>query len=137
MSAIPETYRELPSFSFGDTPEMADSGARDVINGKQVATCGSLEILSRIPEKMPHEGMLETVLDGKGKPACVIRTHNVDTVRYDEIDGAFALQEACVDLDEWQSIHEAYFRRLGVFAPEMKLVRQFFEVIDVLERPAQ
>ena len=135
--SIPEKYRNAPSFSFGDTPEMADSGARDVIDGKQVATCGSWEILNRNPQTMPHEGMLEIVLDGKGDHACAIRTHKVETSRYDEIDEAFALKEACADLDEWQAIHEAYFRRLGVFAPEMKLVRQYFEVVDVFERPAQ
>lgn len=134
--AWPEKYRSAPTFSFGDSPEMADSGARDVINRKQVATCGAYDILRRDDEVMPREGQVEIVLDGSGNPVCAIESWKVDIKRYDEIDEQFARDEACADLAEWQAIHEAYFRRKRCFSPDMKIVRQYFRVVEVFAADA-
>lgn len=128
---LPARYCDAPTFSFGDSPQMADSGARDVINRKQVATCGAYEILRRDDEVMPREGQVEIVLDGSGDPVCAIESWKVDIKRYDEIDEQFARDEACTDLAEWQAIHEAYFRRKRCFSPDMKIVRQYFRVVEV------
>lgn len=124
----------LPRFSFGDTPAMANSGLANVIARRQVATCGALEIIEREGQVMPFEGGLEVVLDGCGRPGCIIRTTRVEIRRFDEIDEEFAGKEACVDLSEWRAVHEAYFNRLGCFAPDMKLVCQHFDVVEVPAR---
>lgn len=133
MIALPEQYRNAPAFSFGDSPEMADSGARDVVDRKQVATCGAYDILSRGDAVMPQEGLVEIVLNGAGDPVCAIESWKVDIKRYDEIDDQFARDEACADLAEWQAIHEAYFRRKRCFSPDMKIVRQYFRVVEVFQ----
>jgi len=131
---LPKKYRDVPAFSFGDTPEMADSGLADVIARRQTATCGSLEVLERPDRFMPFVRALEIVLDGRGEPGCVIRTSQVVIRQFDVIDGEFAREEACIDLAQWREVHEAYFRRLAVFSPSMDLVCQYFDVVDVFDQ---
>ena len=128
---LPVKYQDKSSFSFGDSSEMADSGLRDVIARKQVATCEAYEIASRNKETMPHLGKLEIVLDGTNRPGCAIKYWKVDTCRFDEVDQQFARDEACQDVDEWKSIHEAYFRRLECFRPDMKIFQLYFDVVEV------
>lgn len=134
MIELPEPYKHAPSFSFGDSPEMADSGLRDVIARKQVATCGAYELLNSDESTKPCEGNVEIVLDGAGQPGCAIRYTSIDTKRFNEIGEQFAHDEACESLDEWKSIHEAYFRSKGCFAPNMQIYRMYFEVVEVFER---
>ncbi len=130
---LPVKYQDKSSFSFGDSSEMADSGLRDVIARKQVATCEAYEIASRNEGFLPHQGRLEIVLDGANRPGCAIKYWKVDTCRFDEVDEQFALDEACEDLNEWKTIHEAYFRRKGCFQPDMKIFRLYFDVVEVFE----
>lgn len=131
---LPAEYRDAPAFSFGDTPEMADSGLADVISRKQVATCGAFDVLNGPDRFMPFEGALEIVLDGRRNPGCAIRTSKIVIRSFDEIDDEFARMEACADLAEWRTIHEAYFRRLGCYAPAMKLVCQYFDVVETFDK---
>lgn len=131
MTMIPVQYAGKPTFSFGDTTDMANSGACDVVARKQTATCGALTLLSANPETMPREGMVEVVLDGYGNAVCAIKTWKTDIVRFQDIDENFAKAEACLDLHHWREIHESYFRRRGCFSEDMKLVRQYFEVLEV------
>lgn len=131
MIQLPEKYRSSSSFSLGDNPDMANSGLRDVISKKQVATSGSFELLNKDDFNRPFEGKIEIILGGAGQPGCAIQFWKVDTVRFDQVDQQFATDEACKDLDEWISIHKAYFERKGCFAPDMKLYRLYFKVIEV------
>ena len=110
---------------------MADSGARDVVNGVQTATCGALELLEKGPDPVPSVGTVEIVLSGQGSPVCAIETHKTDVRQYAEIDEDFAITEGCSDLKEWQDIHEAYFRRKNCFSNDMKLLQQHFRVLEV------
>ncbi len=133
MNDLPDNYRNIATFSLGDSPEMADSGLRDVIAKKQVATCGAYNLLNQDKAAKPYEGKIEIVLDGGGRPGCAIIFHKIDTKRFDEIDEQFAQDEACKDLAEWKIIHEAYFRRKNCFAPDMKIYRLYFEVVGVFQ----
>ncbi len=134
MIKLPDQYKSLPTFSFGDSPQMANSGLHDVIAKRQVATCGAYELLAHDENTMPHEGKVEIVLDGKGQPGCAIQFWKVDVKRFNEIDEQFARDEACHDLEEWQTIHEAYFRRKNCFAPDMKIFLLYVKVIEVFKR---
>jgi len=131
VTALPSQYAERPAFSFGDSADMADRGARDVVTGKQTATCGAFELLSKNLQAMPQEGLVEIVLGGRGDAVCAIETWKTDIALFREIDEDFAKAEACSSLSEWRRIHEAYFRRLGCFSEDMKLVRQYFRVLEV------
>jgi len=128
---LPEKYQNSSSFSFGDSPEMADSGLRDVIAKKQIATSGAFELLNKNDASKPYEGKIEIVLDWAGQPGCAIQLWKVDTVKFNEVDKQFAIDEACENVDEWTTIHKAYFQRKGCFAPDMILYRLYFNVIEV------
>ncbi len=129
--SLPHEYQDAHRFSFGDDPKMADSGLRDVIARKQVATCGAYETLSQDEFARPFEGKIEVVLDGSGEPGCAIKLTGVDTKPFSQIDHKFATDEACRDLAEWKSSHQAYFSRKGCFAPDMKIYRIYFDVVAV------
>ena len=131
MIELPKKYQNSCSFSLGDNPKMANSGLRDVIAKKQIATSGSFELLNKDNSGKPFEGKIEIVLDGTGQPGCAIQLWKIDTAKFNEIDEQFAKDEACNDIDEWISIHKAYFERKGCFAPDMKLYRLYFNVIEV------
>ena len=128
---LPQKYQNSDRFSLGDNPSMANSGLQDVIAKKQVATSGSFELLNKSDSSKPFEGKIEIVLDGEDRPGCAIQFWKVDTILFNQVDEQFAKDEACKNLDEWISIHKAYFERKGCFASDMKLYRLYFTVIEV------
>ena len=133
MMALPEKYCNVPSFSFGDSPQMADEGARNVVAKIQIATSAALAIVESGESAKPEIGLVEIILDGNNQPTCAIETWKVDMRQYMEIGQQFAMDEGCKDLQEWRKIHEAYFTRKGCFAPDMNIYRQYFKVIEVFE----
>ena len=63
LSAVPEKYRGLRSFAFGDGPELADELLDLVINGIKTATCSTEDEPNT---STPGERWI--VLDGRGTP---------------------------------------------------------------------
>ena len=129
IAAIPERYRDCPRFAFGDSPELADELAALVLSGRKTATVTTPDDPDR-----PQLGQLSVVLGGDGRPLCVIETLELTERRFDEIDAAFAFDEGEGDrgLAFWRAGHERYFRRLGVFAPDMPLLCERFRLVEVL-----
>jgi uncharacterized protein YhfF len=128
MTGIPERYRDCPSFSFGDSPALATELAALVVSGRKRATVNTLDA----PD-CPKVGELWIVLDGDKRPVCVIETLELFPRRFDEIDEAFAFEEGEDDrtLASWREAHENYFRRLGVFSPDMTLLCERFRLVEV------
>lgn len=128
-AAIPERYRDCPRFAFGDNPALADELAGLVLDGRKRATVTTPDD----PER-PELGSLSIVLDGAGRPCCVIETTELTERRFDQIDADFAFEEGEGDrsLASWRAGHERYFRRLGVFAPDMPLLCERFRLVEVL-----
>src|SRR4051812_11942034 len=60
------------TFSFGDSPEMADELLALVLSGKKTATCGALAQFAPGGEAMPAVGRRDVVLDGHGRRVAVI-----------------------------------------------------------------
>jgi uncharacterized protein YhfF len=89
-------------------------------------------------EPKPVLGERSLVLDGSGRPACIIETTEVTIRRFDEVDGAFAHEEGEGNrtLESWRRNHEIFFRRNGVFSEDMLLYCERFHVVDVL-RPME
>ena len=123
------------SFSFGDSPELADELLALVLAGKKTATCGALRDFGG-DEPVPEVGRRDIVLDGRGEPAAVIETVSVELKRFDEVDAGFAAMEGEGDLsyDYWRTAHEAYFARNGGFSPDMILVCERFRLVEALDR---
>ena len=124
--AIPEKYRGLQSFAFGDGPALADELLDLVLKGIKTATC-STEDQSAIP------GARWIVLDGRGAPRGVIETTEVTYRRFGEVDAAFAHDEGEGDrsLAYWQQAHRNYFGRLRKFSEDMMLMCERFRLVEV------
>ena len=128
-AALPAKYASLPRFSFGDSPALADELVALVLTGRKTATCTTPS-----DPNLSRPGDRWVVLDGAGRPTCVIETVEITMRRYDEIDGAFAHDEGEDDrsLDAWRRAHRNYFRRQGTFGETMMLVCERFRLVEVL-----
>jgi uncharacterized protein YhfF len=132
VNALPERYRDLPRFAFGDGPALADELAALVVAGRKTATCMSPDDPNR-----PQVGERWIVLDGRAEPVCVIETAELTECRFDEVEERFAFDEGEGDrtLETWRRNHRIYFGRLGTFAEDMRLVCERFRVVEVLGGP--
>jgi uncharacterized protein YhfF len=129
LSAVPEKYRSLRSFAFGDSPALADELLDLVLKGVKTATCST--------EDEPNtstQGERWIVLDGRGMPRCVIETTEVTYRRYNEVDAAFAHDEGEGDrsLAYWRKAHRQYFGRQGKFSEDMMLMCERFCLVEIL-----
>ena len=131
---VPEKYRDLRSFAFGDGPELADELLELVIGGVKTATCSTEDepIISTPGERW-------IVLDGRGTPACVIESTEVTYRRFGEVDVAFAHDEGEGDrsLAWWRQAHRDYFGRQGKFREDMMLMCERFRLVEVFSSSEQ
>jgi uncharacterized protein YhfF len=131
-----DPYANAVTFSFGDSPAMADELLALVLAGKKTATCGALASFQPGGETMPVVGRRDVVLDGKGRRAAVIETLEVETRRFDQVDERFASDEGEGDgtLAWWRDAHRRYFERNGGFSADMQLVCERFRLVEKLDR---
>jgi len=122
----------LESFSFGDSPELADELCGLVLSGKKRATCWPVS-----EGQQTHLGKQMAVLDGAGRPAAVVETVELTMRHFDEVDSAFAFDEGEGDrtLEYWRRAHRRYFTRRGAFEPNMPLWCERFRLVARLARP--
>jgi len=128
VSAVPEKYRGLRCFAFGDGPALADELLELVVNGVKTATCSTEDEPNT---STPGERWI--VLDGRGEPACVIETTEVAYRRFGEVDAGFAYEEGEGDrsLAYWRDAHRRYFGRQGKFSEDMMLMCERFRLVEV------
>lgn len=125
---VPEPYRHLRSFAFGDSPELADELLDLVLKGLKTATCNTED-----EPNLSSPGEQWVVRDGRGTPRCVIETLDMTARRYTEVDAAFAYDEGEGDrsLAYWREAHRQYFTRSGQFSEDMILVCERFRLVEV------
>jgi uncharacterized protein YhfF len=125
---IPEAYRRLRSFAFGDSPDLADELLELVLKGIKTATCSTED-----EPNISKPGERWIVLDGRGNPRCVIESTEVAFRRYRDVDAAFASEEGEGDrsLAYWRSAHRRYFQRLGRFSEDMMLMCERFRLVEI------
>ncbi|MCF6444178.1 ASCH domain-containing protein [Nereida sp. MMG025] len=122
-------YPDAETFRFGDGPELCAQLLRLVRSGKKRATCSSLATL----EAPPVIGRCDIALTWDGTPAVVIRTLELVTCTFETLTEEMALMEGeNDDLAGWRRDHEAFFRRAGVFAPDMPVLWERFEMVEDL-----
>jgi uncharacterized protein YhfF len=128
VSDIPEKYRDLRSFAFGDGPRLADELLDLVLRGVKTATCSTEDEPNT---STPGERWI--VLDGRGMPRCVIESLEVTYRRYSEVDAAFAHDEGEGDrsLSYWRDAHRNYFGRQGKFSDDMMLMCERFRLVEI------
>jgi uncharacterized protein YhfF len=127
-SAVPEKYRDLRSFAFGDSPALADELLGLVLSGVKTATCSTEDEPNT---STPGERWI--VRDGSGTPRCVIETLEVTYRRFGEVDASFAHDEGEGDrsLAYWRSAHRNYFGRLEKFNEDMMLMCERFRLVEI------
>jgi uncharacterized protein YhfF len=132
LSEAKAKYPGSEVFRFGDSEELCDELTSLVISGIKVATCDALSVYESGKEKFPRVGRVDIALTWDGNPAVAIRTIGMNVVKFKEVDEIFALAEGeNSDLEGWQKDHREYFERNGGYDPEMKLVCERFEVVEV------
>ena len=102
-----------------------------MLSGDKRATSTSLAEYVAAEQELPGAGDLSIVLDGRGEPHALIVTTQVDVVPFDEVDADHALAEGEGDrtLEGWREEHRKYFRRIGLFTEDMRVVLERFEVL--------
>jgi uncharacterized protein YhfF len=122
------------SFSFGKTPEIANDRLSRVIAGVKTATSepASSYVAVDDPER-PKVGKRFIVLDGEGRPGAVIEIIQIETVRYDKVDESHAKAEGYSSLAEWANVHQSDYLRDGAIAPEMLVICQTFQLVEVYQ----
>lgn len=124
------------SEGWGDGPEMADELGALIAAGTKTATCSALWEWEVEGESLPQPGTVTVVVDGRGKPLCIVETVEVAARKYSEVDADFAREEGEGDLslDYWRDAHRRFFSRFlprigREFNEEMPLVCERFRLI--------
>ena len=106
---------EYSVVSFGDTPDVKDALLELVLRGTKRATASlALDYMSR-GQPFPKPGDCNVLIDGQGKPRCIVRTIRVDVKPIRDVDADFAWSQGEGDrsLLWWLSAHVRYFARQG------------------------
>jgi hypothetical protein len=103
------------AFGGDDTPELATELGLLVRDGPKRATTGLLASYEAEGEPLPVVGTYSVILDGAGLPLCIIRTTQVETMAFGEVDEEFAWVEGEGDrsLAYWRAAHERFFEAEG------------------------
>jgi len=132
--SVPEKYLNANQWAFGDNPALADELLQLVMSGKKTASCSSLQSYRQDGASSPAIGDYNVILDSAGQPRCVIRTLQLHLLRFDCVTPAQAALEGEGDLSlaYWQQGHQEFFIREGSYQPDMELVYEIFELIEIL-----
>jgi uncharacterized protein YhfF len=118
-------------WGFGNTERMATELGLLVRDGPKRATA-SLRSDYDGDEPMPRVGDLGVILDGHGRPLCVIRTTGVEVRRFGDVDAEFAWTEGEGDrsLAFWRAAHISFFEAEGrPFGDDTEVVLERFELL--------
>ena len=130
----------LEKWHFELTEKACNSLLDLVLKGQKRATSSSLAAFELGGETMPKEGELSVITDWDGNPRCVVRTKKLHILPYEEITYDLAkLEGEDETLDSWKRSHERFFTREGEmlgyhFSPQMPVVFEEFEVVEVLQK---
>ncbi len=125
-------YPGAVCFTFGDS-EALNAQILDLVRtGAKTVTCDARAGFKARGEPLPEAGRLDIALDWAGQPVLALRTLRVDLMPFDAMTEALvADQGEFRDLADWRAGYEAYLTRAGVFAPQVMMVVERFEPVEV------
>jgi uncharacterized protein YhfF len=132
LAGLKARYPGAETYRFGDSAALSDALLALVRAGKKRATC-TAEAEIGVSEVLPEVGRCDVVLDFDNVPQLVTRTLELVRVRFCDMTEEMALMEGEDEtLAGWRAGHERYYRRAGIFAPDMGLIWERFEVVEDL-----
>jgi len=133
MEDLQDTYPGAGTFMFGDTAKSTAAQTELVRAGKKSANCEAAAEFTDDPAALPKVGRCDIAANWDGSPALVIRTTQVDEVRFCDVTLDMAQADGPYHtLKDWRKAREAYFQRSGGFAHDMPLIFEHFEVVEDL-----
>ncbi|OAN75886.1 ASCH domain-containing protein [Jannaschia sp. EhC01] len=133
LSEVKARYPGAQTYVFGDSARMSAELLALVRDGAKRATCTAMVDVASGEEALPQIGRSDIVTTFDGRPALVNRTMELRLVRFCDMTEELALAEGeDEDLAGWKAGHERYYRRLGIFEPQMELIWERFDVVEDL-----
>lgn len=134
MTVDPFTrYPDALKGEYGDSETLCEELVALICAGHKKATCGALRDYEAEGLATPKAGDIEIVLHWDETPAAVVRITEVFQCAFQDVTEDFALAEGEDDsLDGWRAGHRTFFERTGGWSPDMPLVCQRFELVEVL-----
>jgi len=124
-------YPGAETFSFGGTPDLIAELTARVRSGAKRATCTAVADIEAGRESAPVLGRRDIALGPDGQPALVIETKELVETTFAAMTEAMALAEGEDDsLESWRRGHRRYYERQGIFAEDMPLIWERFEVVE-------
>lgn len=113
QAATGETASPRGVDAFGDSEAMKDELLNLVLIGRKQATAALARAYAHDPASLPEPGDLWMITDGRGAPACVTRTIQVDIMPVRAVDAQFAFDEGEGDrsYEYWIRAHREFWRR--------------------------
>lgn len=125
-------YPGAESFTYGDGPDLNAEILTLVRAGRKTMTCDATCAFVARAEKLPEPGRIDIALDWSGTPVLAVRTVLVEYIAFDQMDASrIAPQAEFRDLAHWRAGYKAYLTRAGHFAPDVEMLVETFEVIEV------
>ena len=125
---------KVVAWAFGSNKEDADKLAKLVDKGIKTATTS--EYVSS-DEDMPKVGDWNIILDGQGKPVCVVQDKVVEIIPYNQISAEHAYHEGEGDrsYQYWRTVHDQFFEEEfkangQKFYPQAPMVCEIFEKVE-------
>lgn len=130
MSKWKESYNNLPSWSFGDNPQMADNLAERVRKGEITATSSLIDRYKGAELALPIAGDKNIILTSTKKPSSLIQILTVNQVPFHQIDINHAKNEGYKSVADWKREHHEFFARAYAhFSDESIVVCETFRVL--------
>jgi len=135
LISISEAQRRYPGavmFRFGDSHALNMQILKLVKEGKKTVSCDAVANFEKRSEAVPKPGDVGIAEANNGMPHLAIRTVSVDVIPFDQMtEELIPDQGEFVDLADWRAGYEAYLTRAGVFAPDVMMVVERFELVEI------
>lgn len=123
-----------------DSPAGREPGAGGGAGGAGLGPCGrsgrsdgDVLVDTDLDLALPSPDLLSIVLDGAGHPRALIRTTEVQVVRFADVPAEHARREGEGSLEEWRRVHREAFRRSSATQEpvddDTMVVLEHFEVL--------
>lgn len=136
MTELPEEYRGLHRFRFGDSRRICDLLTPLAISGQKRGTCWAYRDAG-ITEPVLEVGDRAIYTDWDGNPVLVVEFTKIEIHRFEDVPDEFALSEGEGTVAEWRRHHIDWFEREGGWSPDMEVVCENFRVVEVFDRPVE